>query len=196
MMVPFLRYDSPMLLKCAMRARFLLLFVTSLLFAPLYASEYKTNILDIYAKIVPRLLFMSSTKKYLKEDIPLCIIRDKIDANSADLLIELLQKNYPKGILDMPLHVKVTDFTSYVTCRDSALIFLFNSTQENIAHVVTFAKKQIVVSYSEKVLDQGADISLFIGRKLKPYINVKHLNAKGINIEHTLLRVSKIYILK
>lgn len=175
------------------RKYLLLIIVASVLCSWLQASQYKEEILSIYAKIVPRVLFMSSLKSRLKDEIAICIVRDDIDKNAAVLLTDLLHKNYPQGIRNMALHVDVVDFTSSATCKDVPLIFLFNSTTENIKKLLQFTHNQIVVSYSDTLLGQGADVSLFIGRRVMPYLNMQNLAKKKISLHPTLLRVSKIY---
>ena len=52
----------------------------------------------------------------------------------------------------------------------------------------------MTVSYDASLLTEGVEVSLFLGRKILPYINVKALNRNTITIDQILLRISKIYM--
>lgn len=157
---------------------------------------YDEDVLEIFAKILPRFVLMSEQKKDLHNNINICILHEQVDTRSALSLIDKISKNYPEGLKSHSLQLSHTDFSHINRCQNSQLIFLFNSSNQNIQQVLKYAKTKqaLSVSYDDKLLQQGVEISLFLGRKIIPYINIKTLRQNGIKLNNLLLRISKIYI--
>lgn len=161
----------------------------------LNAGNYNGDILNIYSKMIPRFIIMSTQKEKIKDDIAICILSDKLDNIEAILLRDKIQKNYPKGLLNYPLNIIQTDYTKIKSCKNTQLIFMFDSNEENIQNTIDFLQKNQIlsVSYNRDLLEKGIDISLFIGKKVTPYINYKSITSKKIVLDNLLIRVSKIY---
>jgi len=72
---------------------------------------------------------------------------------------------------------------------------MFNTSEENIEKALSFSYKYslLSVSYDERLLDKGVELSMFLGRKVTPYININSLRKSGIELNNVLLRISKIY---
>jgi hypothetical protein len=49
------------------------------------------------------------------------------------------------------------------------------------------------MSYDPKYLEKGVNASLFLGRKVTPYVNMNALRKNGIELDNVLVRISKIY---
>lgn len=49
------------------------------------------------------------------------------------------------------------------------------------------------MAYDAKYLEQGVHASLFLGRKVTPYINLNGMRKNEIELDNTLVRISKIY---
>lgn len=185
--------------ESALIQKFLKLFLIFLLFANstvLHASVYDEDVLEIFAKILPRFVLMREQKKDLQNNINICILHDQVDTQNALSLIDKISKNYPEGLKTYSLQLYHTDFSSINRCENSQLIFLFNSNKNNIQKTLEYAKTRqaLTVSYDDKLLQQGVEISLFLGRKIIPYINIQTLKQNGIKLNNLLLRISKIYI--
>lgn len=161
----------------------------------LNASIYDEDILNIFSKVLPRLVLMSSQKNDIKNKINICLLRDEIDERTALLLIERTNKYYPNGIKDYQINFIITSYANISECINTSASFLFNSNDANIKEALEFshAHRILTISYDSKFLKDGVDISMFLGRKVTPYINAKSIRNKDIELNNTLLRISRIY---
>lgn len=159
-------------------------------------NAYDSDILNIYSKMLPRFVLMSNKKEKVDKEIKICILYDKVDERDALLLVKKINTNYPNGIKDDKIKLLMGDYSSLDICKNSQSAFLFNSNEKNIKNAISFLNRQEVLSiaYDAQALENGAQISLFIGRKVQPYINIKEILDNNIVLDNILLRVSKIYI--
>ncbi|MDD2356291.1 MAG: YfiR/HmsC family protein [Thiovulaceae bacterium] len=160
------------------------------------ATDYDEDVLEIFSKLLPRFVIMSDQKLKVKDQINICVVHEDIEKGTASSLIEKTIHNYPQGIKNYNIKLIQTDFTNLSMCKNSELFFLFNSSEKNIIETLLFAKKQkiLTVSYDASLLENGIEVSLFLGRKILPYINVNALKRNGIIVDPILLRISKIYM--
>lgn len=160
---------------------------------PIYA--YDDDILNIYSKMLPRFILMSSQKEKITDEIEICILHDSIDDRDAKLLIDKVKSNYPDGINNDKVKLLSTGYNNLHVCKNAQSAFLFNSNDRNIKKAILFLnrKKILTISYNAQLLENGAQISLFIGRKVQPYINMQEILKNNIKLDNILLRVSKIY---
>jgi hypothetical protein len=169
-----------------------LLLLTSVI---LNASTYDDDILNIFSKIAPRFIMMSTQKSKIKSEIEICVLYDKIDERIAMSFVDKINTNYPNGIKNYPIKFINKSYADLNECKTAQLAFIFNSDKKNIEDAVVFLNKQNILSmsYEQEFLEYGVQISLFIGRKVLPYINIKAISDNKIELENILLRVSKIY---
>ncbi len=162
----------------------------------LSASNYDEDILEIYSKMLPRFIIMSSQKNKIEKNIEICILYDKLDERVAFSLGEKIIDNYPKGLLTHPIHIIKDTYSNIESCEKTQIIFMFDTNKEQILKTVLFSQERsiLTMSYYVSSLTQGADTSLFIGRRVAPYLNIESIKKKKIIFDNLLLRVSKIYI--
>ena len=174
---------------------YILLSISLLNTCALYASNYDNDVLNIFSKILPRFIMMSSQKQKIKDKIKICILHDDIDKLTALSLIDKINNNYPNGLKNYGINLLNTSYDNINKCNDSELVFLFNSDKKNISNALKFSNKHniLTMSYDNKLLENGVGISLFIGRKVLPYINIEAIKDNKIELNNILLRVSKIY---
>lgn len=175
---------------------FRLLLTIFIIFNPtLNAVTYDNDVLNIFSKVLPRFILMSSKKADIKKEIEICILHDNVDEKIALSLISKTNDYYPNGIKDYQLKFIQTNYSETNKCVNSSLMFLFNSNNENIKQALKFSHKykELTISYDSKLLENGTDISMFLGRKIIPFININSIKEKNIELNNTLLRISKIY---
>lgn len=175
---------------------FLSIFIVLFQPAALSASSYDDDTLEIFSKIIPRFILMSSQKTTIQNKIEICILHDKLDERTASSLVDRIQNNYPNGIKNYKLNVINSDYTDIDLCRKSQLAFLFDTDEKNMDNSIRMLNKNTVftMSYDAKYLVNGVDATLFLGRKVVPYINMRALRQSGIEIDNTLVQISKIYL--
>lgn len=173
----------------------LLIFFMFLTVSTLRASVYDDDVLDIFSKILPRFILMSSQKNTIKDKIDICILHDKIDERDALLLIDKIDVNNPNGIKNYKINLINSSYSNMDVCRNTQLMFMFNTSEQNIERGVKFSKNHTIftISYNSKYLENGVNASLFLGRKVAPYINMSSINDSGLVLDNVLVRVSKIY---
>ena len=173
----------------------LLLLLTLSTFSSLHAASYDEDIIKIYSKMTPRFIIMSSLKDKIDTNIEICILRDNLDLRVAASLSEQMNSYYPNGLLQHPITLIESDYDNLELCKNAQLLFMFNSQIKNIKKAIDFSKENAIltIAYDISSLDEGADISLFIGRKVMPYINMASVISKKILLDNILIRVSKIY---
>ncbi|MBV5320266.1 MAG: hypothetical protein JZU62_01150 [Sulfuricurvum sp.] len=178
--------------------RFLFLSIVCQIFYAnsLFASVYDDDVLEIFSKIMPRFVLMSSQKKNIQNQMEVCILYDKLDERSAVSLIEKIQNSYPNGIKNYPIKLIKSDYGSIDKCRKSQLAFMFDSDDSTINNSIRFLNSYsiLTVAYDAKYLGKGVDATLFLGRKVMPYININALQHSGIELDNTLVQISKIYM--
>jgi hypothetical protein len=163
----------------------------------LSATTYNDDTLNIFSKISPRLVLMSSQKEKLTDEINICILHNEMDKKLSSLLVYKTNHNYPNGIKNYKINFIKSDYSNIQNCQNSQLIFLFNTDERNIQKALEYSKtnKILTISYDQKMLENGVDMSLFLGKKIIPYINIESILKKDISLNNILLRISKIYIL-
>lgn len=173
---------------------FLLLTLTNTML--LNAANYNHDVINIYSKMLPRFIMMSSQKSKIDDDIEICVLRDSIDVRVAQLLSDNIKNNYPNGILNHSIKLTQGDYNHLESCKNAQLMFMFNSDDKHIESALLFSQENalMTITYDVLLLEKGADISLFLGRKVTPYLNMKSITEKNILLDNILLRVSKIYI--
>lgn len=165
-------------------------------FPAVHAAGYDADLLKIYAKILPRLVIMSSQKERIRDNtIVLCLLYDKIDAAAADRLSELLGSGASERASGYRFRLIQKPFFEAAACRESQLVFLFNSDGTAVTNALAAvnAFPVITAAYDRSLLDRGADVSLYVGRNVVPYLNIETLKRKGIVFDPLLFRVSKIH---
>lgn len=159
------------------------------------AESYDDSVLEIVSKILPRLVLMSSQKNTIDNRIGICVAHEPSDTEEADTLIRKIRTNYPTGIKGYPLVLSSYEYKNVAACQKNQIAFLFDSNGETIKKAVRILHKNGVLSmsYDPIYLENGVESSLFIGRKVTPYIHFDVLQQNGIEIDNALLQISKIY---
>ena len=162
---------------------FRLLFFLLIIFnsISLNAVVYHDDVLNIFSKISPRFVLMSNQKEKLKSKINICILHEDIDEQTASLLVKKTKEYYPNGIKNYQLKFTNTSYSNIDSCQDAHLLFLFNVDKNELMKAIELSNKNkiLTISYDKKLLDYGVDISLFVGRKIIPYININSINSKS-----------------
>lgn len=175
---------------------FLSIFI--ILFHPstLLASSYDDDTLEIFSKIIPRFILMSSQKNTIQNQIEICILHDKLDERTAQFLMDRIHSNYPNGIKNYKLKLINSSYSEIDMCRKSQLAFMFDTDEKNIESSVLVLNRNTVftMSYNAKYLVNGIEATLFLGRKVVPYINMSAVRQSGIEIDNRLVQISKIYL--
>jgi hypothetical protein len=162
----------------------------------LYAYTYDQKILQIHAKIAPRILYMNESKKpNASQILSLVIVYESGDVKAAKELSNYINASYPNGLGDKTIKIETVSYASFKSAPENSLIFLLDAPDDKVTKIVNYAQKNrlMSMSYQADYLDKNVLISLYIGKTLKPYLNIEVAKKSGIVFSSTLMSVSKIY---
>lgn len=161
----------------------------------LYALSYDADVLTIFSKVLPRIILMSSQKNVLQDKMEICVLHDKLDERIALSLMDKIDSSYPSGIKNYKIRLRESDYSNLEVCKNSQLVFIFDTDDKNINKTIKFSNKHDIftMSYDAKYLEKGVHASLFLGRKVTPYINMDDIRKNEMELDNALVRISKIY---
>ena len=134
-------------------------------------------------------------KKIIDKEIKFIIIYNNALENDAKNLKNFILKKY-KSIKNHPLNiVLIKENNVKKDLKDATAIYLFNLSDEILDFVINFAIKNHIITFANKLemLKRGVSIALSADRRVKPIINKKIIKKSDIQLNSTLLKVSKIY---
>jgi hypothetical protein len=162
----------------------------------LYAYSYNYQLLQVYAKIAPRMmLLVEDPASEPAEHYLLCILYETGNEVEAESLRKMILSAYPDGLKSHPLDVRAVRFDECTQCQDAALILMLDADERTIASAATKAHGLGIatMAYSSRFLKEGVMMSLDLGATVRPYLNLKAAKSAGIPVNDVLLRVSRIY---
>ncbi len=175
-----------------------LLVVLVVLSQALFAYEDKDVMLNIHAKIIPRIVLMSKVRQVDHNGtITIVLLYEKRARNDAESLKKKILQNYPNGLSKRQLKIQLRyiDTFTATAAPSGSLLFVCDIDEHKIASLVNMVtdKGLITMSLRESAIDLGVMVSLHVGRYVKPIINPKAAKKAGITFSNNLIRISKIY---
>ena len=133
-------------------------------------------------------------KKIKNNSIKIAILYDANSYQSALLLKDKIETRYPNKIQDYTIQTVLLPYNKKIT-YDANLYYLFPTDSKNIQLIINKAKKikALTFSYLNSDLNNGIMLSLDIGKKVKPIINLNAAKSGEITFRPILLKISKIY---
>lgn len=172
------------------------LFIIFILYSSIFAHSINESLLNIHATIVPKLPLMDYNfkQKLDKNSISILIYYDNIDYNHAKKLKEKIDLKYANGLKSHPVETKLILYSQNDSLQAN-IYYLFPSNQEDIKKTLKNARANnaMTFSYSADALSYGCMISLDIGAKVKPIINLDAIKSNNISIRPVLIDISNIY---
>lgn len=161
----------------------------------LFSSTYNEELLEVFSKIAPRLVVMSNQTNDIRSDINICVVNDPLDDKYGSLLIHKIQKNYPNGVKNYKLKLINTNYSGLNACQQADIAIMFDTDDQSIEKSLKFFNRNRILtfSYNPKYLEYGVGVTLYIGKKVVPYINLDALRKNRIELDNTLIQISKIY---
>jgi hypothetical protein len=157
----------------------------------LWAIQYKPTVLELEAKIFPKMILLNSKLNKKAETLTIYIITKEWDLYTADELKGYINFYYPKKISGKKIVVSIEEFKDFKKLPD-AIIVLKHNKQEFI-QIANWANKKGIVSlaYDPCYMEYGILASLYIGKSTKPYLNKEIIQKYGFEFNPQLLKLSK-----
>lgn len=112
----------------------------------------------------------------------------------AKLLKKKIDLKYKNGLKKFTVKTKLLSYSNKKITKAN-IYYLFPSSNKNIKTVLKNALTvgAITFSYSKSMLALGSMISINIGAKVKPIINLDAIKTNNISLRPVLLNISDIY---
>ncbi len=164
--------------------------------ASLFSTNINESLLSIHATLVPKisLLDINFAEKLDNNAITIVLYYDNSNYNSAKLLKQKIMSKYKNGLKEHPINVKLTPYSKPEKLKAN-ISYLFPSTRTNIKKILKNLHESETLSFSYSIADLalGSMISLDIGVKVKPIINLHAIKDNNISLHPILLKISTIY---
>lgn len=162
-----------------------------------WGYQYEKTLLKTQAKLAPRFFLMSEgAASDAAENFGICLVYEAGDEAAVSQFVHALNEAYPQGWKGYPLDIVESEYNAMPTkCRNESMLFLFNSNEGNIEKSVRFAmqNRKITMAYEPAYLEKGVLLSLYVGKSIRPYINLTAAKRAGIHFSSALKRISKVW---
>ena len=169
-----------------------------LFYSFLFSKTIDNSLLDIHATIMPKVLLLEHNieDKIINNKINITIAYEKNSYKDMKFLKKAIESKYPNGISGYEIEIDFINYDAFTKCKETTnILYIFPSSQKNINNIINEYRKCDAVTFaSEKeYLENGAMISIDVGKKVKPIVNLKAVKRSGISFKPVLLSISKVY---
>jgi hypothetical protein len=160
-----------------------------------FAEPYNGGIIDIHAKVFPKML-LSDTKietKLVNGAIKIIILYSDEDIAIANKLKTQMIRFYPM-LKDHPFHVVLKEYQQFDSEESTTAYYELLGDKKKVQSVNKTAQKnsRITFSYESDYLDYGTLMSLYVSDKVSPYISADVLKQSNIILDNIIYKIAKI----
>lgn len=162
-----------------------------LLSLELYAHHYNSTLVEIQAKIFPKMAMLSEDIEKEKTVLNIVILAQKSDFRDAKEFKKSIKLQYPDKLKQKSLEISIKKFSELKESPD--MIIVLKHTQEDLKKIATWAntRKVLTFAYDPYYLDFGILASLYLGVTTKPYLNKEVMQKYNFHFNSYLLELSK-----
>jgi len=176
-----------------MRGVFLILVLMTSLY-----SGYEKTLLNLHARLFVRILLLDTEleKRLVEKHLVVGVIYEPEDRFTAERFKKMIQEaKASTESFPYPLHIELISYQKEALPEVSAVYFL-NATDRRKVHrmVRTVSSSgRMSFSYNRSYLQEGVMLSLWIGREVRPQMNLNAVRQSGIPFEPSLIQISRHY---
>lgn len=163
----------------------------------LWGTTYDSTLLQIGAKIFPKVVVMEKgTNERIQSTVNLVIVAVPSNKLAAQELSEMISRQYGGILSNHTLSLSILSPKEALTAKNvHGFILLMDSDNTMLPTLIEYAEnsKTLTFSFDPSLLQQGVAISLYIGRSVKPYINLSTLKKVPFTFEYGFLKLSQPY---
>jgi hypothetical protein len=163
------------------------------LFTLLNAKEYDATVMNIEAKLFPKIAILeeniaNNPSPYLS----IIIVYKEPDYDAAQNFKQKIESTYPDKIRKKKVIVGLAQFESLNIANMDALLVLSHEPDE-LEMIALWANKNKIVTfaYEPAFLEYGFVASIYIGKTTKPYLNSQTIKKYNFVFDSYLLQLSK-----
>jgi len=157
----------------------------------LWATQYKPTVLELEAKIFPKMILLNLELNKKSDTLNIYILTKEWDLYTADELKEYIELYYPKKISGKKIIVSIEVFQNFQQIPDAIIVLKHN--KKELIKIANWANKKGIISlaYDPSYMQYGILASLYIGKSTKPYLNKSIIQKYGFKFHPQLLKLSK-----
>ncbi|MDD5716564.1 MAG: hypothetical protein PHW64_02080 [Sulfuricurvum sp.] len=171
--------------------------LSALLPVLLWGTTYDSTLLQIGAKVFPKIALMEKgTKERIQKTVHIVIVTVPSNRQTAQQLAEMIEYQYHGTLSNYSLTCSVVSAKEGLEIKNAHGFILLMEPDENILPLLLeYAHKNRILTFSfdPLMLQKGAAVSLYIGRSVKPYINLSILKEVPFTFEYAFLKLSQPY---
>lgn len=169
-----------------------------LLSSVLFSSTLNNSLLEIHATLMPKILLLENNikQKIKNNKIHITIAYEQNNYKDMKFLKQSIKRKYPDGISGYEIDVDLIEYANFEKCDiNTNLLYIFPSSKKNIDNMVKEYKACHAITFAsdKEYLDNNVMLSIDLGKKVKPIINLKAVKESGISFRPILLSISKVY---
>lgn len=176
-----------------MKKSILLFFIPYLL----SGATYDATLLQIGAKIFPKVTLMEKgTNERIHSSVNFLIVAPSSNKIAAHELSDMIDRQYGGMLSTHPISISIVSPKEALEIKNvHCLILLMESDDPMLSPLIEYAErgKILTFSFDPSLLQKGVAISLYIGRSVKPYINLATLKKVPFVFEYGFLKLSQPY---
>jgi len=169
-----------------------------LLVSFLFSKTLNNSLLDIHATIMPKVLLLEhGVEKKIKDNkINITIAYEDNNYKDMKFLKTSIESKYPKGISGYEIVIDLINYNNFQKCKKNTnILYIFPSSEQNVIYLINAYKECDAITFAsiKKYLKFDAMISIDVGKKVKPIVNLNAVKNSGISFKPVLLSISKVY---
>lgn len=176
-----------------MKKSILLFFIPFLL----WGTTYDSTLLQIGAKLFPKVALMEKgTRERIQSTVNFVIITTPTNKRAAQRLLGIIERQYGGILSNYSLTVSILSPKEALMVKNThGFILLLEADDDILSSLLEHAhlNKILTFSFDPALLQKGTAISLYIGRSVKPYINLTTLKQVPFTFEYGFLKLSQPY---
>ena len=147
---------------------------------------------------MPKVLLLEKNieQKIKNKTINIVIAYEKSNYKEMKYLTQEINKEYPDGISGYDIKISHFRYRDFKKCDINAeVLYILPSSEKNIKTVVEGYNscKAITFASKKEYLRYKAMISIDVGKKVKPIVNLMAIKNSGIRFKPVLLSISKVF---
>ncbi|HEX5330171.1 hypothetical protein [Sulfuricurvum sp.] len=163
----------------------------------LWGTTYDTALLQIGSKMFPKIALMEKgNQERIQSSVNLLIVTPASNKESAYRLSSMIERQYNGTLSNYALSIAVVSPKEALEIKNAhGFVLLMESEDAMLPPVLDHAHKNKIVTFSfdPALLQKGVAVSLYIGRSVKPYINLSTLKQVPFAFEYGFLKLSQSY---
>ena len=174
-----------------------LLLILLMSYLSIYAYNVNNSILKIHASIMPKIFLLAHgfENDIHNNTILISIAHNQTNKKSAIYLKNEIKSKYKK-LNSYDIEVKTINYKDINRCNKTTnILYLLPTNNEDLKQAVNIAKKchALTFSYAIDDLENNAMVSVNIGKKVKPILNLSAIKESNLSFRPVLLSISEIY---